>query len=489
MRNATTSRSAFAAPSSLHSAMAQIPYRFEPDARAGALHDEFDALEPGTETGRVVTVAGRLMLHRPQGKMDFGTLQDSSGRVQVWAGVDWTDDFDGFGKLSMGDWIGATGEVVKTRRGELSVRVRNWTLLAETKRAFPDKWHGVTDIDTRYRQRYVDLWVTEEARQTLLVRSKVISLTRRFLEDRGFIEVETPVLHAIPGGATARPFVTHHNALDTDFYLRIALELHLKRLVVGGFERVFEIGPVFRNEGIDRTHQPVYTMLEAYQAYADYTDMAALIEELVAHVADEVCGTTKLTYQGRELDLTPPWRRATMIDLIEEHAGVRVDVRTDRVELVAIANEHGVERIEASWGPGKIIAELYEKTAEHRLWDPVFVLDYPKEVSPLARDHREVPGLVERFEPIVVGREIGNAFSELNDSAQQRERFEDQARARAAGDEEAMGVDDDYVRALEYGLPPTGGLGIGIDRLVMLLTDAANIRDVMAFPTLKPEQP
>jgi lysyl-tRNA synthetase class 2 len=469
--------------------MPTIPYRFEPDATAGALHGEFDALEPAVETGKDVTVAGRLMLHRPGGKMDFGTLQDSTGRVQVWAGSDWTEDYQGFNRLSMGDWIGATGEVVKTRRGELSVKVARWTLLAETKRQFPDKWHGVTDVDTRYRQRYVDLWVTEEARRALIVRSKVISLTRRFFEDRGFMEVETPLLHAIPGGATARPFITHHNALDTDFYLRIALELHLKRLVVGGFERVFEIGPVFRNEGIDRTHQPVYTMLEAYQAYADYGDMAALVEELVAHVATEVCGTTKLTYEGRDLDFTPPWRRATMIDLIEEHAGVRVDVRMSRDELVAVATEHGVENIDASWGPGKLIAEIYEKTTEHHLWGPVFVLDYPQEVSPLARDHREVPGLVERFEPIVAGREIGNAFSELNDAAVQRERFEDQARAKAAGDEEAMVVDEDYVRALEYGLPPTGGLGIGIDRLVMLLTDAANIRDVMAFPTLRPEQP
>ena len=467
--------------------MSQIPYRFEPDATAAALHAEFDALDDGANTGKTVTVAGRLMLHRPGGKMDFGTLQDSTGRIQVWAGADWTDNYEGFNRLSMGDWIGATGEVVKTRRGELSVRVANWTLLAETKRAFPDKWHGVTDVDTRYRQRYVDLWVTEDARRALVVRSRVISLIRRFLEDRGFMEVETPVLHSIPGGANAKPFVTHHNALDTDFYLRIALELHLKRLVVGGFERVFEIGPVFRNEGIDRTHQPVYTMLEAYQAYADYTDMAKLIEELVAHCAQDVCGTTKVTYEGRELDLTPPWRRASMLDLIDEHTGRRLDVRMSRDELVAVATEFGVEKIDASWGPGKLIAEIYEKTVEDNLWDPVFVLDYPKEVSPLARDHREVPGLVERFEPIVVGREIGNAFSELQDAAQQRERFEDQARAKAAGDDEAMGVDEDYVRALEYGLPPTGGLGIGIDRLVMLLTDAANIRDVMAFPTLRPE--
>nr|MBA3653006.1 lysine--tRNA ligase [Actinomycetota bacterium] len=461
--------------------------RFEPDATAASVREQFDALEPGASTAKTVTLAGRLMLHRPGGKMDFGTLQDGSGRIQVWAGADWTDAYEGFGHLSLGDWIGVTGEIVTTKRGELSIRVDRWTLLAETKRAFPDKWHGVTDVDTRYRQRYVDLWVTDEARRALVVRSKVVSLMRRYLEGRGFMEVETPVLHAIPGGATAKPFTTHHNALDTDFYLRIALELHLKRLVVGGFERVFEIGPVFRNEGIDRTHQPVYTMLEAYQAYADYNDMAELIESLVAHCAAEVCGTTKLTYGDRELDLTPPWRRATMLDLIEEHAGVRLDIRMARDELVAVATEHGVEKIDASWGPGKLILEIYEKTTEHALWGPVFVLDYPLEVSPLARDHREVSGLVERFEPIVAGREIGNAFSELNDATQQRERFEDQARARAAGDDEAMVVDDDYVRALEYGLPPTGGLGIGIDRVVMLLTDSANIRDVIAFPLLRPE--
>jgi lysyl-tRNA synthetase class 2 len=467
--------------------MSTIPYRFEPDATAAGVREEFDALEAGAETGKEVTLAGRLMLHRPGGKMDFGVLQDASGRMQVWAGTDWTDNYAEFSKLSLGDWIGVTGEVVKTRRGELSVKVARWTLLAETKRGFPDKWHGVTDVDTRYRQRYVDFWVTEDARRTLLARSQVVSFFRRYLADQGFIEVETPLLHAIPGGATARPFVTHHNALDTDFYLRIALELHLKRLVVGGFERVFEIGRVFRNEGIDRTHQPEFTMLELYQAYADYTDMASLTESLVAGAALEVCGTTKLTYQGRELDLTPPWRRATMLDLIEEHAGIRLDVRMPRDELVAIATEHGVEKIDASWGSGKLILEIYEKTTEPNLWGPVFVLDYPQEVSPLARSHREVPGLVERFEPILAGREIGNAFSELTDAADQRTRFEDQARVRAAGDDEAMQVDDDYVRALEYGLPPTGGLGIGIDRVVMLLTDSANIRDVMAFPLLRPE--
>jgi lysyl-tRNA synthetase class 2 len=295
------------------------------------------------------------------------------------------------------------------------------------------------------------------------------------------------MLQTMHGGASARPFTTHSNAFDIDLFLRIAPELYLKRCVVGGIEKVFEIGPVFRNEGIDRTHQPVYTMLELYQAYADYNDMAALTEELVAYVANDVCGTTKLTYQGRELDLTPPWRRATMLDLIEETPGRRLDIRMDRDELVAIAREFGVDPIDDSWQQGKLILEIYEKTTESQLWGPVFVMDYPKEVSPLARDHREIPGMVERFEPIVAGREIGNAFSELNDAAEQRLRFEQQAEARAAGDDEAMILDEDYVRALEYGLPPTGGLGLGVDRLVMLLTDAANIRDVIAFPTLRPE--
>lgn len=464
-----------------------IPYRFERDRTAASLQDEFGSLAVGAETGVTVTVAGRLMLRRDMGKLAFGTLADSSGRVQLMATVAGTAAYEDFVKLSLGDWIGATGEVVKTKKGEVSVRIDRWQVLAATQRPFPDKWHGVTDVDTRYRQRYVDLWVSEESRHMLAARSRVVSLTRRFLEDRGFMEVETPYLHGIAGGAHARPFTTHHNALDIDLYLRIALELPLKRLVVGGFEKVFEIGRCFRNEGIDRTHQPEFTMLELYEAYADYGDMMRLTEELVAHLATEICGSTSITYDGREIDLAPPWRRASMVDLIEEHAGVKVDVRMDIDELRAVAREHGVEP-EAGWGQGKLILEIYEKVAEANLWGPVFVTDYPKEVSPLARDHRELPGMVERFEPIVAGREIGNAFSELTDAAEQRSRFEAQAQAKAAGDEEAMDFDADYVRALEYGLPPTGGLGLGIDRIVMLLTGAANIRDVVLFPTLRPEQ-
>ena len=465
-----------------------VPYRFERTRDAASLHDEFDGIDAGAETGVDVSVAGRLMLHRPSGKIAFSTLADSSGRIQLFATVGDTKDFEGFGKLSLGDWIGAAGQVVKTRKGELSVKVRDWTLLAEARRSFPDKWHGMSDVDTRYRQRYVDLWVTEETRRTFLMRSRLLSLTRRWLEDRGFIEVETPLFHTLAGGAHAKPFITHHNALDMELYLRIAIELHLKRLVVGGFEKVFEIGRVFRNEGIGYRWNPEFTMLELYEAYADYHDMMALTEQLVAFLATELCGSTTITFQGRELDLAPPWRRASMVDLIEEQTGVRVDVRMSVEELRRIASELGVERIQDDWGPGSLVLEIYEKTTEGELWGPVFVMDYPQEVSPLARVHREKPGYVERFEPIIAGREIGNAFSEQVDPDDQRAQFEAQAARKAAGDEEAMAVDEDFLRALEYGLPPTGGLGIGIDRLAMFFADAHNIRDVILFPTLRPEQ-
>ncbi len=467
--------------------MTDIPYRYSPDASAAELQQEYSGLEAGTETGRTVTVAGRLMLRRVQGKLAFGTLQDGTGRIQLFAPAASTPDFDGFADLSLGDWIGVTGEVMTTRRGELSVRVDQWVTLARAQRPFPDKWHGLSDPDTRYRQRYVDFWVTDEARDAIVLRSRIMSLTRRWLEEREFIEIETPVFHPISGGATARPFTTHHNALDVDLFLRIAPELYLKRLVVGGFTRVFEIARVFRNEGLSPRHQPEFTMLELYQAYADYSDMMAITEELVAHLATELCGGTRLSYGGRELDLGVPWRRASMVDLVEEIAGVRIDVRMPLDELTAIAREHGVP-VEDDWGPGKLVLEIYEKTTEHQLWGPVFVTDYPLEVSPLSRDHRELPGMVERFEAIVAGRELCNAFSELVDPAEQRARFEDQAAKAAAGDPEAAAViDEDYVRALEYGLPPTGGLGIGMDRLVMLLGDIATIRDVVAFPTLRPE--
>jgi lysyl-tRNA synthetase class 2 len=465
---------------------ADLPYRFDVTRTTASLQDEFGDLAPGTETGVEVAVAGRLMLRRVQGKLAFATLQDGSGRVQLFAPSATTPRFDDLAASSIGDWIGVRGEVMTTRRGELSVRVDSWELLAATRRSFPDKWHGLADVDTRYRQRYVDLWVSAEAREAALARIRTLSLTRRWLEGRAFLEVETPVFHPIPGGALARPFTTHHHALDVDLFLRIAPELYLKRLVVGGMERVFELARVFRNEGLSTRHNPEFTMLELYQAYADYTDMMSLVEELVAHLALEVCGTTELTYDGRALDLSPPWRRATMIELIEEHAGVRVDLATPVEELRRVCEAHGVT-VEDSWGPGKLVLELYEKTTEAQLWGPVFVCDYPREVSPLARDHRDQPGMVERFEAIVAGRELANAFSELADPDEQRRRFDDQAAQRTGGDAEAMAVDEDYLRALDYGLPPTGGLGIGIDRLVMLLTDTTTIRDVILFPTLRPE--
>jgi len=468
--------------------MTDLPYRFDRTDLAADLHAAYDDLEAGAETGRVARVAGRLMLVRPQGRLAFAELRDGSGSVQLFALSAVTPDFAAFAKLRIGDWVGAAGPAVKTRTGELSVKVDEWVLLAEARRGFGDKWRGITDVDLRYRQRYVDLWANEDSRRTFALRSRLLSLMRRWLEDRGFVEVETSMLQPIPGGATAKPFVTHHNALDVDLYLRIAPELYLKRLVVGGFERVFEIGRVFRNEGLSPRHNPEFTLLELYAAYLDYTDLMALTEELVAWLADELLQTTKLSYGGRDLDLTPPWRRATLTELVAESTGRTLELEQGTGALRAVATELGVP-FGPSDGPGKLLLEIYEKTTEPAQWGPVFVVDYPEEVSPLARRHRSRPGWVERFEAIVAGRELCNAFSELTDPDEQRRRFEDQARARAAGDDEAMVVDEDYLRALEYGLPPTAGLGIGIDRLVMLFADAPTIRDVVLFPTLRPEPP
>ncbi len=466
--------------------MRPIPYTFRPTATSAQVRHEHGSIEDGAETGAEVTIAGRLMLRRVQGKLAFGTLQDSGGRIQLFAPAKVTPEFTDFCELNLGDWIGVTGEVMKTRKGELSVKVQQWELLAPARRPFPDKWHGISDPDLRYRQRYVDLWVTPEAREVFIQRSRIVSLIRRWLEDRSF-EVETPIFHPIPGGALARPFTTHHNALDTELFLRIAPELYLKRLTAGGLERVFEIGRVFRNEGMSTRHNPEFTMLELYQAYADYSDMMELVEQLVSHLAMELHGTTTLAYGDRSIDLAAPWRRVTMLELIAEHAGVELDLEMPLKELRAHAERFGVP-VKSSYGPGKIILEIYEKTTEAELWGPVFVTDYPKEVSPLSRDHRSKPGFTERFEGIVAGRELCNAFSELIDPAEQRARMEDQVAQREAGDDEAMVVDEDYLRAMEYGLPPTGGLGIGIDRLVMLLTDVHTIRDVVLFPTLRPEQ-
>ena len=464
------------------------PTRFDRTDLASELHDRYADLEPGAETGVEATVAGRLMNVRDMGKLAFGVLQDVSGRIQLFvsASVLGTDGFEDFLDLDAGDWIGATGEIIATKKGELSVRVSSVTLLSKALRPLPEKWHGLKDVEARSRQRYVDLMVNSDSRKTALVRARVVSELRRQFEDRGFIEVETPVLLTQATGATARPFETHHNALDLDLSLRIATELFLKRLVVGGIERVFEIGRIFRNEGVDATHNPEFTMLEAYQAFADYEDVMALIEAVFSGVAVAAAGTSTLTYQGRHLDLSPPFRRARLVDLVSDAVGEEVSLATSPARLAEIAATRGVD-IEEAWGPGRVIFELYEELAEDGIWEPTFVTDYPKEVSPLARSSRDNPEITERFELVIAGAEYANAFSELNDPFDQRERFEVQAAARAAGDDEAHPVDEDYLRALEYGLPPTGGLGIGVDRLVMLLTDRKHIREVILFPTMRPE--
>jgi lysyl-tRNA synthetase, class II len=467
------------------------PVRFDRTATTTELHERYDdALDAGAETEDVVRIAGRLLLIRRQGKLSFATLRDGGGTVQLFVSRDAVggeDDFERFNQLDLGDWVGAEGTVMKTKKGELSVKVTSFQLLSKALRPLPDKWHGLSDVDTRYRQRYVDLIANDDARHVFEVRFGTLTAIREILARRGYVEVETPVLHVIPGGATARPFETHHNALDMDLYLRVALELHLKRLIVGGLERVFEIGRVFRNEGLSTRHNPEFTMLELYEAYADYTDMMALTEALVADVAQRVIGTTKVEWEGRTVELAPPWERRTLLDLVREHAGVDVHPSQPIEELRKLCDQFDID-YEPAWGSGKLILEIYEKTTEANIVGPTFVCDYPREVSPLARLHRDDPALTERFEVIVVGRELANAFSELNDPVDQMRRFEAQARLKQLGDVEAHGVDADYVRALEFGLPPTGGMGMGIDRLVMLLAGVTSIREVILFPHLRPEQ-
>ena len=457
-------------------------HRFERTKKAIDILEHFDELE-----GKEEIVAGRVMSLRRHGKASFVHVADISGSIQAYIRQDGVgeEQYALLDKMDIGDIIGIRGTVFRTRTGEISLRAEELTFLSKSLHPLPEKWHGLKDVETRYRQRYVDLIVNPEVRNTFVTRSKIISSIREYLNSLGFLEVETPTLHTIPGGAAARPFITHHNALDIDLYLRIALELHLKRLIVGGLEKVYEIGRVFRNEGISVRHNPEFTLLELYQAYGDYEDMMRITEGMIAHVAQKVLGSTKVMYQGTELDFTPPWRRMTMIDAVKEYAGIDFAAIESDAEAHKAAAEHHVE-VEAGQTKGQILNAFFEAFVEENLVQPTFITDYPIEISPLAKRRSDDPSFTYRFEAFVFARELANAFSELNDPIDQKERFIEQMRQRAAGDDEAHCMDEDFVNALEYGMPPTGGLGIGMDRLVMLLTDAASIRDVLLFPTMKP---
>ncbi len=476
-----------------HQGTNPYPYRFDRTTTLAALRKEHGALEAGTETDTQVAVAGRVMLLRDSGKLIFATMRDRDDEVQLFISKAVVGDeaFDAIKGLDLGDWVGAHGTVMTTRKGELSVKVEHLELLSKAVRPMPDKWHGLTDTDTRFRQRYADLIVNDEARKNFRVRHEIIASFRRTLHGRGYIEVETPVLHVEAGGAHARPFITHHNTLDMQLYLRIALELHLKRLIVGGMERVFEIGRIFRNEGISTRHNPEFTMMELYQAFADVEDVIEITETLITQAAIDATGTSVVTVfrpdgGSEEIDLAQPWRRARMIDLVEEATGVAVHPSQPVEDLRALAAHHGVS-VNPRWGSGKIIEELFEATAEHTLIAPTFVTGHPVEISPLARVDRNDPYLTERFELFVGARELANGYSELNDPVEQRLRFEDEQAAKDAGDAERGTVDEDYLRALEYGLPPTGGLGIGMDRVAMLIAGVNSIKEVILFPTLRPE--
>ena len=469
------------------------PYRFDRSHTLTEVRAEWGSLEPGTETENTVNVAGRLMLKREQGKLIFATVRDRSDDIQLFVSkaVVGDDSFADIGALDLGDWVGVEGTVMTTRKGELSVKVIRLELLAKAVRPMPDKWHGLSDTDTRFRQRYADLIVNDEARRAFEVRHAIISSFRRTLAAKNFVEVETPVLHVEAGGAHARPFVTHHNALDMQLYLRIALELHLKRLIVGGMERVFEIGRVFRNEGISTRHNPEFTMMELYQAFGDYSEVMALTEELIVQAARDSIGTTVVDIFDHEgvahrVDLAEPWRKVRMIDLVAEKTGVEVHPSQPVEVLRELAATHGVS-VNPRWGSGKIIEELFEALAETSLVAPTFVTGHPVEISPLARTDRHDPHLTERFELFVGTRELANGYSELNDPVEQLLRFEEEQAAKDAGDAERGTVDEDYLRALEYGMPPTGGLGIGMDRVAMLLAGVTSIKEVILFPTLRPE--
>ncbi len=451
---------------------------------AREVQEGFDLIE-----GQVVRLAGRIMTRRGHGKACFAHIQDGSGQVQIYMRLDNVGDaqYTLFQNLDIGDIMGCSGTVFKTRTGEVTVNVDAFTLLAKALRPLPEKWHGLKDVETRYRRRYADLLANPDVRRVFILRSKIIQAMREFLTGRDFLEVETPVMHTVTGGATARPFVTHHNALDLDLYLRIATELHLKRLIVGGMERVFELGRIFRNEGISTNHNPEFTSVEIYQANADYEDMMELMEKMVLGIAEQVLGSSKVTYQERELDFSLPWPRKKLIDLVNEITGVNFREIAGDAAARDIAMARGLEpEKEATWG--EILFRFFEEFCEDKLWGPVFVQDYPVDVSPLARRCDHAPAFTYRFECFMAGKEIANAFTELTDPLDQRERFLQQVQKRAGGDEEAHMMDEDFLSALEYGMPPTGGLGIGIDRLVMILTGSTSIRDVILFPTMRPKE-
>ena len=467
------------------------PYalQFDPSDRMAVLQAQHADLPKGEERDQIVAVAGRVMTRRVMGKLAFFTLADETGTIQLF--LEKATLGEAFAQITTlvdaGDLIGVRGILRRTDRGELSVKVAEWTMLTKSLQPLPDKWHGLADVEKRYRQRYLDLIVSPQSRETFRRRALTVSAIRRWLDERDFLEIETPVLQSQPGGADARPFETHHNALDLPLTLRIATELHLKRLVVGGFERVYELGRIFRNEGISTRHNPEFTSVEIYQAYTDYIGMMELTEQMISAVCQEVCGSNTLTYQGTEIDLTPPWRRATMHELVQDATRRDFNGVSSKEEAAAARAAQGLLVPELADSVGRLLNEAFEQAVEPSLIQPTFVTDYPLEISPLARPHRSKPGLVERFELFIVGREHANAFSELTDPLDQRQRLEAQQERKAAGDLEAQGLDEDFVNALEVGMPPTGGLGIGIDRLVMLLTDSASIRDVIAFPLLRPE--
>ncbi|MFW5979954.1 MAG: lysine--tRNA ligase [Halanaerobiales bacterium] len=446
--------------------------------------DDFEKLK-----GEDVKVAGRLMAIRTHGKATFADLMDSNGKIQLFVSYNRVgeENYEFFNDLDIGDIVGVTGEVFKTNRGQISININEFVLLSKSLRPFPEKFHGLKDKDLRYRQRALDLIVNPEVKETFIKRSEIIREFRNFLEKKDFIEVETPMMHPIPGGASAKPFVTHHNALDMDLYLRIAPELYLKRLIVGGFEKVYEINRNFRNEGMSYKHNPEFTTMELYQAQADYHDMMDITEEIIVSTAKKVLGTTKIRYEEKEIDLTPPWPRMTMVESIKKYIDIDFDdIETDE-EAQKIADDLDLE-IDGEKTRGKIMNEVFEEKVEENLIQPTFIIDYPIEVSPLAKKHEDDPRMTYRFEAFINSWEIANAFTELNDPVEQRKRFEQQLRERDLGDEEAQVLDEDFVRALEYGMPPTGGLGIGIDRLVMILTDSNSIRDVILFPTMRPRQ-